>query len=260
MNKKIYIFLFVLVWFILNIFLYLISSNYRYFLQSLKYEDFKEYNVSDEFKISIKDLELNNEENLEKTNKDNIFAWLSSNFWDEVKEIDVKLKDKDDINGIKDFDKNKIDNKEDLKWNEKVEYLSSREEIKLTNIEKTILEKFEKYDLKEVDLHPRLFDLTWEYPDKYYEYYGKDINLYFFWNKLYSDLVDIFEVLTYELPFSINEVNNFWTKSFYINLNDWFDDWYVRVVIEKSNRLFWIKVKKELYSEMKDKLAQIFSK
>jgi UDP-galactopyranose mutase len=102
--------------------------------------------------------------------------------------------------------------------------------------------------------------LTWEYPDEYFEYYWKDINLYFFWNKLYSDLIDIFEVLTYELPFSINKVNNFWEKSFYINLNSGFEDEYVRVVLKKSNRIIWFKIKKQLYKKMKWELWAIFHK
>ena len=254
MNKRIYIFLLVLIWFILNILLYLVSSNYRYFLQSLKYDDFSSYEVNDEFKISIKDLEQDNIEG--NKDKDSIFAGLSSDFWDNQEEIDVVI-EKDSLEKVEDIE-NTI--KDEVKQDNKVEYIGYREEIKLTNIEELILEKLTKYELKQVDLHPRLFDLTWEYPHEYFEYYNNDINLYFFWNKLYSDLRDIFEVLTYELPFSINEVNNFWTQSFYINLNDWFDDGYVRVVLEKSNRIFWFKIKKELYNQIKDELAQIFAK
>jgi hypothetical protein len=84
--------------------------------------------------------------------------------------------------------------------------------------------------------------------------------LYFFWNKLYSDMKDIFEVLTYELPFQVNEVNNFWNKSFYINLNSWFEDGYIRVVLEKSNRIIWFKIKKEVYEKIKNDLGVILKK
>ena len=256
MNKRIYIISLIFIWFILNILLYLVSSNYRYFLQSLKYDDFQEYNINDDFKISIKDLDKQDWDIDKENDKENsIFAWLSNDFWDDIPEIEVKKEDSID----------KIEKVDELDWNlivpeSKVEYKSEVEEIKLTKIEENILSSFQKYDLKQVDLHSRLFDLTWEYPDKYFEYYNEDINLYFFWNKIYSDLRDIFEVLTYELPFVINEVNNFWTNSFYINLNDWFDDGYVRIVLEKSNRLFWIKIKKELYSQIKNELATVFAK
>ena len=251
MNKKIYIIFLVLVWFILNIFFYLLSDNYRYFLQSLKYDDVTDYKVNDEFKIEILDLE----KDIVKPPKDNLFSWLSDNFWEETKKMEQAIT-------IKNSNDKKIVERKDFyeKPEEKSEFIDAREELKLTNIEKKILESFNWYDLKEVDLHPRLFDLTWEYPDEYFEYYAKDINLYFFWNKSYSDLVDIFTVLTYELPFSVNEVNNFWSKSFYINLDELFEDEYIRIVLEKSNRTFWLKIKKQLYEQIKNNVSVVFSK
>ena len=251
MNKKIYIIFFVLIWFILNIFFYLLSDNYRYFLQSLKYDN-KEYKIDDKFKIEIPDVVKNEKNN----SKDNIFSWLSENFGETKKEVvkktNIETKDKKAVIV-------NIDTKQAV-LEDKAEFVNYREKIKLTNIENNILEKLKKYKLKKVDLHPRLFDLTWEYPDEYFEYYSPDINLYFFWNKSYIDLRDIFEVLTYELPFKIKEVNNFWTKSFYINLDWLFEDDYIRIVIEKSNRTFWIKIKKELYNKIKNDLAIIFKK
>ena len=251
MDKKIYIIFLVLVWFILNIFFYLLSDNYRYFLQSLKYDDITDYKVNDEFKIDILDLE----KDVVKAPKDNLFSWLSDNFWEETKKIEKTIT-------IKNSNDEKIVERKDFyeEPEEKSEFIDAREELKLTNIEKKILESFNWYDLKEVDLHPRLFDLTWEYPDEYFEYYAKDINLYFFWNKSYSDLVDIFTVLTYELPFSVNEVNNFWSKSFYINLDELFEDEYIRIVLEKSNRTFWLKIKKQLYEQIKNNISVVFSK
>jgi len=250
MNKKIHIFSFILIWFILNIIFFMFSDNYRYFLQSLKYDKDVKYKINDEFKISIedtyKDINTDNKQN-------DLFTWLSNNFVKKTTKKHIK--------------KDLIENKSNAPWkwkkeiiNKKSEFIDSYEKIKLTNIEKQILKSFEKHNLKEIDLHPRLFDLTWEYPNEYFEYYGKDINLYFFWNKLYSDIKDIFEVLTYELPFSINEIDNFWKKSFYINLNSWFLDDYVRVILKKSNRIIWFKIKKELYEKMKDDLAVIFHK
>ena len=251
MNKKIYIMSLILVWFILNIFFYLLSDNYRYFLQSLKYDDVRDYKINDEFKIEILDLKKDEV----KPVKDNLFSWLSDNFWEETKKIEPEITIKNSNDEIA------VEKKEDYEeLEEKSEFINTREEIKLTNIENNILQSFKSYDLKQVDLHPRLFDLTWEYPDKYFEYYTKDINLYFFWNKSYSDLVDIFTVLTYELPFSVNEVNNFWNKSFYINLDDLFEDEYIRIVLEKSNKTFWLKIKKQLYEQIKNDLSVVFSK
>jgi hypothetical protein len=60
-----------------------------------------------------------------------------------------------------------------------------------------------------LEINSNLFDLTDEYPDNYFEYYSKDLTLYIFPTKTYTDLYDIFSVLSNELPFSLKEVNNF---------------------------------------------------
>ena len=249
MNKKFYIIFFILIWFILNIFFYLLSDNYRYFMQSMKYDN-NDYKIDDKFKIEIPDIEEEKNDS-----KDNIFSWLNENFW---------TKNQKKIDNIKFVVEKKSTNKNRVlikKVEEnKVEFVNHREKIKLTNIENNILKKFKKYNIKKVELHPRLFDLTWEYPDEYFEYYSPQINLYFFWNKSYVDLRDIFEVLTYELPFKIKEIDNFWAKSFYINLDWLFKDDYIRIVIKKSNRTFWLKIKKELYNKIKNNLNIIFKK
>ncbi len=256
MNQKLHKTFFVLIWFLLSIFLFIFSDNYRYFLQSLKHDKL-DYKHDEKLKISITQ---NYENNPDIRQQNDLFTWLSDNV--EIKKVNIK-KQTNNKKTIKTETKQEQTIKQVAKKDKiekKVEFSDSKEKNKLTNIEKLILKKFEKYKLKKIDLHPRLFDLTWEYPDEYFEYYAKDINLYFFWNKLYSDIKDIFEVLTYELPFSINEVNNFWEKSFYINLNPWFNDNHVRIVIKKSNRMIWLKIRKELYEKMKKELWTIFSK
>jgi len=256
MNKNIYIISLILIWFVINIFFYVFSSNYRYFLQSIKYDEVKNYQVDDNFKISIWQLD-NKKDNTWSSGtyvSDNLFSWLSNDFGDD------KINKFESWNTKIKTEKIKENNTKIKKEENKAEFSGTREKLKLTLIEEDILSALSKYKLKEVDLHWRLFDLTWEYPDDYFEYYNENINLYFFWNKIYSDVRDIFKVLTYELPFSINDANNFWTKSFYINLNSWFDDDYIRVVLQKSNRIFWFKIKKELYEKMKNDLGVIFHK
>lgn len=258
MNKKIYIIFFILIWFILNIFFYLVSDSYRYFMQDL-HSDNKKYIIDDRFKINI-----SHNENIEKsTSRENsIFSWLNRNFWEnkiqenKIQESEIsEILENEDHNIVenKDF----IENKKDIE--PKVKFVSKREEIRLTNIERNILEALEKYNLKQVEIHPKLFDLTWEYPSKYFEFYSENLTLYFFWNKNYNNIKDIFEVLTYELPFSINEVNNFWEKSFFINLDPLFKDKNVRIVIKKSNRTFWIKIKRDLYEKIRNDLWNIFN-
>lgn len=255
MNNKIYILFFILLWFILNIFFYLLSDNYRYFLQSLKSNNTK-YSVNDKFKIDV--------DSLVKENKikedESIFSWLAKDFSEENKKVNKKkTKIKNTENQAS------LDNKEEEIKNNKieekqVEFIQDKSIFAITKIEEEVLNKFKKYNLKKVEFHNRLFGLTSEYPDKYEEYYNQNFTLYLFWNKHYDELKDIFKVLTYELPISLNEVNNFWKKSFYINLNELFTDNYVRIILEYKNRTFWLKIKKDYYNKIKNNLAQIFKK
>jgi hypothetical protein len=59
------------------------------------------------------------------------------------------------------------------------------------------------------------------------------------------------------LPFSINEVNNFWEKSFYINLKEDMKDNYVRIVISKNGVDFWLKIKNDEYNKVKEILLKL---
>jgi hypothetical protein len=58
-------------------------------------------------------------------------------------------------------------------------------------------------------MNSSIFDITDEYPDNYFEYYSKDLVLYIFPTKTYSEIHDIFSVLDDELPFILNETNSF---------------------------------------------------
>jgi hypothetical protein len=68
---------------------------------------------------------------------------------------------------------------------------------------------FSQHNLTQIELATNLFDITDEYPDSYYEFYSENITLYFFDTKTYNEVYDIFNVLAYDLPFTINRVNNF---------------------------------------------------
>lgn len=120
-----------------------------------------------------------------------------------------------------------------------------------------ILWAFSGFTLENQTKHAALFDLTTEYPDRYFEYFSSDLTLYFFPTKNYYDVKDIFTVLSYDMPFEINSVNNFWDKSFYINLDSDFDDGFVRLVVLYKNRVFWLKIKKVLYNDVKNLLLRL---
>jgi len=121
---------------------------------------------------------------------------------------------------------------------------------------KEILYLFSENDLKKIELNTNLFDITNEYPDWYYEYYSKDITLYFFTTKTYTEVKEIFSVLEYELPIQLNELNNLGTHSFYINLDDDIKDRFVRIVLEINGVVVWLKIKKDHYNNVKEKLIK----
>ena len=82
---------------------------------------------------------------------------------------------------------------------------------------------------------------------------------YFFTTKNYKEVYDIFDVLQLELPFKINAMNNFWEKSFYINFNKDVND-AVRMVILHKWIVFWLKVDKNEYSKIKQRLQNLRNK
>lgn len=102
-----------------------------------------------------------------------------------------------------------------------------------------------------------LFWITQEYPDAYRQYSNAHMSLYMFSSKRYSAVKNIFEVLSFELPIELNEVNNIWDASFFINMQDGFDDELVRIVFEYQNYAFWLKIKKDNYNRTKNALEQL---
>lgn len=120
-----------------------------------------------------------------------------------------------------------------------------------------ILDKFQKYSLKQLELNTNLFDLTNEYPDPYYEYYSKDVTLYFFPGNRYTQIHDVFEYLSKQHPYTINALDNFWTNSFYINLDPVIRDNYIRLVVSNKGIVFGLKVHTSRYEEIKNILINI---
>ena len=137
--------------------------------------------------------------------------------------------------------------------------ISEQKELELWDAEKRILSKFFSYDLERVLVKQSLFDLTSEYPDDYFEYLGLDWDmiLYLFSGREYESIKEIFEVISYDMPYTLNEVNNFWEASFFINVDEEFNDDFVRFIIKSTNGVFWLKIKKDLYNDTKEILKNI---
>lgn len=217
MRNTILFIIFLIFSFLINVIFYYVSDDYRDFLKNLK---------NDELIIKEKPSFINDDFSKK-----------------EEKKID------ENIEIIKPNNENSIifnkldDNKVEIKSN-----------VSLWKNYLDILDLFLNYDLQELELNTNLFDITSEYPDNYLEYYSKDLTLYFFPTKNYKDVYDIFSVLEYELPFKINELNNYGDNSFFINLNQDINDSFIRIVISNKWVVFWLKIKKNEYNKIKEKL------
>lgn len=219
--------------FILNIVFYFISNDYRFFLEKLKYKDKTVY---------IDDNKITDEYDKEEKTK------IQEEYKNDLtRQLDKELNDPS-VAKIKP-DSDYLISKND--WDIKKETI-------LWNNYKKVLNAFkEKYVLKNIEVNSKVFELTDEYPDYYYEYYSDLLTLYFFPSKTYTDVYDIFNYLKDSSPFTINEINNFWEKSFYINLKEEINDNYIRLVISKNGITFWLKIKKDEYNNVKEILLKL---
>lgn len=159
------------------------------------------------------------------------------------------------------IEEQKIETVENNSWNTEntTENVSTTkvEEVKLWQAYQNILNLFSWYELKSVKTPANLFDLTNEYPDSYYEFYSNKLSVYFFTTRDYKYLSEMFWVLATNWHFSINETNAFWEKSFFINLREDIKDDFIRLVILNKWISFWIKVEKNEYNNIKEKLQNL---
>lgn len=217
MRNAILFIIFLIFSFFINVVFYYISDDYRLFLKNIK-----------------------NDSNISKI--DDSFLPIKSQ---EIEKIDII---DNDIEIVKPSDEN------DVIFNNTDNKVQIKSGISLWKNYIEILDIFSGYDFQELELNTNLFDITDEYPDNYLEYYSRDLTLYFFPTKWYKDLYNIFSVLEFELPFKINETNSFWDNSFFINLNQDINDNFIRIVISHKWVVFWLKIKKNEYNSIKEKL------
>lgn len=212
-----------------NIIAYSVSEDYRFFVKKIKYSDDLVY-------------ELDNV--VDDTQR---VVLLEDSSGDDVVVVD------DDITNISEgftF--------LDALWIQQAEDITVEELPELLEVEQEILNLIkEKFVLSQSDQTISLFDITTEYPDPYHEYANKHLSFYIFPTKTYGEVYNIFEVLRYELPYSLNKTNNFGSSSFYINLEWAYDDQKVRIVFEHESRAFWLKIKKDSYNTVKQILDEL---
>lgn len=222
MRKVIGFITFLIIIFIVNIIFYILSDDYKTFLKDLKNKnteiDLQEKSFNDE--LGIDTLESDKTWNIEliETSKKN-------------KELFV-LKE----------------------WTWSIEL---KNEISLWKNYIDIINLFSQYNINKLEINSNLFDITDEYPDNYFEYYSKDLTLYLFPTKTYTETYDIFSVLSKELPFTLKKTDSFWDNSFFINLNTDIEDRFIRMIISNKWIIFWLKIKKTEYNLVKEKLNSL---
>lgn len=261
MKFLINLFVFVFFLFFLNILLYSTNTDYHNLIKGIKYSynDLWEDKIlsSDTNNTSSADISLSNKSNVSSLNiieedlfdeniDDNIEklsnTWvLIISTWSNVIDIENELSDIE-----------KIEDELEKQW-DKIELEDV--ELELSLVDKDILSKFNYLDFKESDYVSSLFWITNEYPEEYLEYSSSKIDILFFLDQDYKKIYDFFDIVSFDMPFSVKEVNNFWDKSFYINLDK--SDNYVRIVFSKYNRTYWLKILESEYSNVKDILQTI---
>ncbi len=238
MNKSIILVSGILLLFLLNITLYSQSENYRFFVKKIKNKDQVVYSENKNISDDSKD-----QNNVEQSNIQEVI----------VEEVSIEerqiLQEATIISRW--WEENNIDSAPEIISDN----TQASSQVVLGKNYTDILNKFSDYNLGKLELRSNLFDVTDEYPDDYYEYYSKDLILYIFPTKTYSEMLDIFKVQP-NLPLEINEVNNFGDNSFYINLVP-VDEKHVRLVVSHKSSLFWLKIKKDEYTKVKQILNNL---
>lgn len=225
-RKLLYFLFFIFFVFITNVFLYYQNEEYRDFVKKIKGEE-----------IIV----------------DDVYTWVYT-----ARPEDVEYKEEEEE--ITEWEMELgIIKEESWTWEivEEKEEIVEEEKASMTSQDNAILKEFSFLQLKRVFNRRALFDLTEEYPDEYFEYTNDETSIYFFVSRNYDDLVDIFNALSLELPFKLNKTDSFWTRSFFINLDSDFNDDNVRLVVEYKKRVFWLKIKKSAYNQIKEVLLSL---
>lgn len=237
MRKIIVFIIFLIILFIVNIWFYILSDDYKLFLKDLK-------NNNNDSRVELDEKSFS--DSLAQENIDSINEEKTSN--------KNKLNDANNKLNNENIKSDNLNKNNDTIW--KTEEIT---EVSLWKNYLDIIDLFSSYGINKLHVNSSLFDITDEYPDNYFEYYSKDLTVYLFPTKTYKEVYDIFSVLSSELPFTINEVNNFWEKSFYINLNKDISDRFIRMIISNNWIVFWIKIEKTQYDTVKTKLQSLKS-
>lgn len=233
MKKLVYVFLVFVLIFVWNIWIYFISEDYRFFIKKLKYGDEVIYLnaqvITDEYNFPENENNNSNQEvnvsvDVKQSSVDTT-GWLNSSTTQEIGSWTNNVNQAIDENVEK-----------------------TRE---LDYFENVFLLEFKSYVLKNDDSYSdSLFSLTRQYPEQYFEYSSDSFTVYLFWQWKYNQVYSFFQDNAYNLNSSLKEVNNFWQRSSYLNLDE--NDPFVRIIMEENGFTYGLKIHKDMYGVIKN--------
>lgn len=132
----------------------------------------------------------------------------------------------------------------------------SQKPVDAAKVVGSVLKFFPTYSFEEkpYDEYFQIFGITDEFPQKYVTYTTQSFESYFFLESNYDEIYNFFEVVSYDLPITLNKTNSFGERSFFINTKT--KDDYVRLVIQFEKKVFGLKIKNNYYNTIKQTLEK----
>ena len=250
MKNAIYIFLSLVLVFFVNLLLYIYSADYRELIQWIKnnWSNIQTEWITDVYSLStlsgntlILPDTSNSDENVVVQNE-LVFTWTLTSTWVSIWNTQKEEKEKEEVE--KPISQNP--------WVDDIWRVAN-----LWEKQKDLLDLFSEmnYWLYLKNQKDDLLDIAWEYPDEYLQYWRDWVDVYMLTTRQYSEVLEIFEALEFDMPFSINITNSFWEQSFFINLNS--DDQKIRMIVQTASKVYGFKIKQENYEKVKQILLQL---
>lgn len=248
MKKVVYTILIISVVFLCNIGLYFYSDTYSFFLKQMKYWD----DIPTDYESLITDDYLLKNFTGAENPSCNCEVPPQPECPSPIALIEPSTDSLSWQNNLSSLDTQKIEQEKKQQQEKRQQHL-----VRIT----PVLAKFSSYKLieKPYDEYYNMFDVSDEYPNPYYTYTWENLEMYFFPESSFENFYNIFTLLSKDAmvrKFELNTVQNFWKKTFFINLEP--KDDAVRIVVQGENILVWLKFKKSYYNDIKNILLQKF--
>jgi len=248
MRNIIYIFLVFVLVFFLNLLLYIYVDSYRSFIKVLKYGNDSipnELSVDDSYNVNSIEYSRPKSEAERSLLLD---LWIED---DTPKEVVIVNRE---WSNIENSNASTTQNASQTVKSEREVVQSSAtisRELRVTAVWQKIISDFNASGFEIIEKKDKddLLDIAREYPDDYLQYGNNSFDLYILSTRTYDEVDDIFTVLEYEMPYTLNKTDTFWDRSFFINLDR--PDEKVRFIFQYEWETYWVKVRTPNYNAVK---------